>query len=47
MEEFFAYCPECPCGPKMKIHIGNLAEELSVISTLWFEIIAKSVEFSE
>jgi hypothetical protein len=36
----FPYCPDCPIGPKLKIHVENWAEEVSVIST--FCCIAKS-----
>ena len=32
IEEFSLTCPH---GPKLKIHVGNWAEKLSVISTLW------------
>ena len=28
IEEILPYCPECPKGPKMEIHVGNLAVEL-------------------
>ena len=31
----YPYCPELPIWPKLKTHVGNWAEKLSVTSTLW------------
>ena len=35
IEDFSLTALSCPYGPKLKIHVGNWAEALSVISTLW------------
>ena len=35
IEEFPLTALSCPYGPKLKTHVGNLSEELSVIFILW------------
>ena len=30
IEEILPYYPDCPNGPKMQIHVGNLAQDISV-----------------
>ena len=32
-----SFALRCPYGPKLKIYVEKYAEELSVISTLWFK----------
>ena len=37
LKEFFPCSPVCLYGPKLKLNVGNLAEEFFVISPLWLQ----------